>query len=132
MKREIKFRGKVRRAEVSHSSHSDWVKGNYILDSNDVAHILCTHPLRGDKLFEIDPETVGQYTGLKDKNGREIYEGDICTHKFFGEIVVVWSEEDACFACNTLDDVIKDELSYCLADIETVIGNIHNNPELLK
>jgi uncharacterized phage protein (TIGR01671 family) len=81
------------------------------------------------------PETVGQYTGLRDKNSRRIFEDDIlrCTH--CGEIrSVVFDEEMAEFEFNKRDPVENPDGS-CLCvdhrDFE-VIGNIHDNPELVE
>ncbi|MEK5070818.1 YopX family protein [Sporosarcina sp. FSL K6-1508] len=69
-----------------------------------------------------------QYTGLKDKNGREIYEGDILDYKWKVStrdlLIVEWSERDACFLMGGV------RTDYAIAYGE-VIGNIHENPELL-
>ena len=91
-------------------------------------------------VYEVIPETVGQYTGLTDKNGKKIFEGDIvlfedesssivecCTEMRFG--VVEYG--DNCFYITNRIAVAMEELIYGnLLDVE-IIGNIHDNPELL-
>lgn len=89
--------------------------------------------------YEIDPETLCQYTGQKDKNGKCIYDGDIVSfidmystesgyseHNCIGE--VGWSDEECCFyVTNRLSSESWEVLGEC-----EVIGNIFDNPELLK
>ena len=70
--------------------------------------------------------TVMQYTGLKDKNGREIYEGDILQSKSGIVGPVVWDDLSACFGW------MHPELIAIDMDEGEVIGNIYENPELLK
>ena len=74
-----------------------------------------------------------QYTGLTDKNGKEIYEGDIIHFVKDGNAKVLWGKGKAMFCLKWLDCGVEDELDYnviCRGPVE-VIGNIHENPELL-
>lgn len=74
-----------------------------------------------------------QYTGLKDKNGKEIYEGDILRGLTVGNFWVQWKDKSACFGIGDLSENIP--LKYYLEDILNeveVIGNIYENPELLS
>ncbi len=129
MKREIKFRAKDKRT-------GEWCIGELHLSSK-VPHI---HP---DVLssIPIDPDTVGQYTGLKDINGKEIYEGDIIKglDSTKNDIlhVVKWDDQTASFEAYLIPfdkHLHKGPLSQNWLDFfdKEVIGNIFDNPELLK
>ena len=94
---------------------------------------------------DIEKETIGQYTGLKDKNGKEIYEGDIVKVKlykgeeekyfigkveYFGSNFIVDADNNSEYHVYDLDGFGID-YRYNLEDCE-VIGNIYDNPELLE
>ena len=95
--------------------------------------------------FDIEDMILMQYTGLKDKNGKEIYEGDIVLYKdwercyegggndsFINKGVVEYSESNCCFNVTERETIdIEDVLYEGNEDLE-VIGNIYDNPELLK
>ena len=128
--REILFRGK-------RTDNGEWVYGNYCiaekLDKSGVEYFIIEIEAEGSQYYVI-PETVGQYTGLKDKNGKRIFEGDIL--KFADadgrDVYLNVVFEDGAFLMEE-DGVINSDLipSYDCLGVE-VIGNIYDNPELLK
>ena len=121
MAREIKFRAKS-------------LDG--ILEYGDL-HLRCNHPhihnLIGAKIY-IDTNTIGQFTGLHDKNGKEIYEGDILRIKEPSG----HSSYSLVSFCNkgyySIEHGINERViaGFVNNTIMEVIGNIHDNPELLK
>ena len=125
--REVIFRGK-------RTDNGEWIEGYAAMSGG--TFIICDNGLTygGFIVYEVIPETVGQYTGLTDKNGRRIFEGDIVERVSDGERAVIsWLKYSACFGlsfdglCCGFDDY-DDNLP---SDFE-VIGNIHDNPEILK
>ena len=123
--REILFRGKS-------TDTGAWVYGYYCgpfggFDEHEICDIA--DPTCGR--VDVDPETVGQYTGLTDTNGKRIYEGDIVTFKTsvctFKPCVVEYSNAEARFVARIGDR------RYAMTDsfVYEIIGNIHDNPELI-
>lgn len=117
--REILFRGKQR-------DNGEWFYG-------DLIHLNhCVSIRSKDCARSVVPETVGQYTGLTDKNGVKIFEGDLIRSTETGETAIVqWFSEHSAFMiwCKTSNQV--DFLYECEKSIIEVIGNIHDNPELI-
>jgi hypothetical protein len=122
--REILFRGK-------RCDNGEWAYGNYAFSD---AFTQQQHYIFQNKAFDhaVDPDTVGQYTGMKDKNDERIFEGDILRivltdgHE---DGPIVWSDIDARYHFES-----PDGCSYGICewnDLE-VIGNVHDNPELLN
>lgn len=120
--RTIKFRGKS-------INKCEWLFGDLMHDNFGGSYIF---PIEAENLYKenaVIPETVGQYTGLMDKNGKEIYEGDIYRYDNPDSINEVSYCAGGGFAGFDLTPAKHSENR--LLDVE-VIGNIHDNPELLK
>jgi uncharacterized phage protein (TIGR01671 family) len=144
--REILFRGK-------RCDNDEWVQGYYIrADHHWHKHgihkdwIICGASANGGwfalhNKYAVKAETVGQFIGLTDKNGKKIFEGDICRFR-------EWSKGEMCWVgkvhwehqqfmiiggpnkeCETMFELCMSRFSP--ENIE-VIGNIHDNPELLE
>ena len=135
--REIKFRGKNKETgEWAYGYYTKLVEGIRKFDAiiSDIDGELT-------RFYIHHPETIGQYTGLKDKNGKEIYEGDILKtyvetgiDSYWKTCKVVWNKMGGAFIlkARTNDEKSWYSLSKIPAGELEIIGNIYENPELLK
>ena len=131
--REILFRGK-------HTKSSEFVEGSLLVFPNTGrTKILSWNQADLDfDQIEVIPKTVGQYTGLTDKNGKKIFEGDILStengtfsNTGMGHILFYKGMLTSFYGQDALGRDCFDELHTVCSERE-VIGNIHDNPELLK
>lgn len=115
--REILFRGK-------RVDNGEWIEG-YIFQVFDDGFFITDGKCHS---FKVIPETIGQYTGLTDKNGTKIFEGDIVKHPI-GTLIVKFL--NGTFFCSLMED---NYLSFLCSmhNQSEIIGNIHDNPELIK
>ncbi len=133
--REILFRGKRFNDE-----ENEWAYGSYVKQYECDMIYFPTAESDGFDYAHIIPETVGQYTGLTDKNGKKIFEGDIVKYeKYATEIsnnvyVVKYDTELATFIGEKYSQIHVTSFTTFENDSEfiEVIGNIHDNSELLK
>lgn len=146
--REILFRGKAINRDIGYHRTSykngDWVYGLVIKLYNERFELPAEMTnVNGVSGIEVDYKTIGWYTGLTDKNGKKIFEGDIIKYKntdgikFNGVALtvigkVVYNEKNASFAISGKDKIGAKHYDYFPIKNIEVIGNIHDNPELLK
>ena len=171
--REILFKGK-------RTDNGEWLQGYIIVAEKDTPYIIPSkswahaprnsHSIYSSNFYRVDPETVGQYTGLTDKNGTKIFEGDILKQKTTSKFAEVspfewerygvvrfgyhdWGDKNEVgyasegWYIQPLRSVSVNPKNYGVGYIKPglnqcdildeyypmeVIGNIHDNPELLK
>lgn len=132
--KEILFRGKSKSI-----NKGEWIYGSFVEDADLNACCIRDKSL----VYElVDRETVGQYIGLKDKNGNKIFEGDIVSYEdcpasdYYRETIIinrgVIEFLDGAFYVTERETVDMDDLIYNGTMNCEVIGNIHDNPELLE
>lgn len=123
--REILFRGKRK-------DNGDWICGYYcymqILNQSGHEHVIIEVDADGHACA-VDPLTVSQYTGLTDKNGKRVFIGDIVICSAGCQHQVIWEQDCGGMPAVTLSGLLD---GYSWMGDEEVIGNIHDNPELLE
>lgn len=130
MSREILFRGKhIHAMDSNEHLNGRWVHG-YLSDKN----YINDKSLKGE--FLVDENTICQYTGLTDKNGKKIFEGDILRHADETILKTVWNDRKYGFATQCVKgSVLLKDCKWRLWEFESdeveVIGNVFDNPELL-
>lgn len=139
--RDILFRGFYPDKDGKEKAfvNGEWVKGTWVYGDlnrskiSEVDEFSITVDFFESDIYDVESynvfeDTVGQYTGLKDKNGKKIFEGDIIKN-WFDEIgIVKYEQKRAAFVVNNWKNVY---ILWTNNDIE-VIGNIFENPELIK
>lgn len=119
--RKIKFRGYA----VEEMTNSQWLFGFGVMDIDYVDGTIEWHLHTLNGTYEVFPESIGQYTGLKDKDGKEIYEGDILSDETYTNVYGEVYFEDGSFRVNLGNDrpLFEDMQDYELK----VIGNLYEN-----
>lgn len=130
--REILFRGKD-------PESGEWYYGYYVKRNDGDRGSLILEDYFLESYEIVKPETVGQYTGLSDKNGRKIFEGDILLGRFDDLFPMFSTEESRCeVVWHDFGWHIKNSYGIDPADQKwikrhyKVIGNIYDNPELVE
>lgn len=142
--REILFRGKAINRDIgehrTNYKNGDWVYGlvTRLYDERFENLPAQMTDVNGVSGIEVDYETIGQYTGLTDKNGKKIFEGDIVQIKDFSHgCALNYKQPTSKWAVKWYEDTAKFSIDYMKVlnfnfTKSEVIGNIHDNPELLE
>lgn len=127
MNREILFRGKSILTGL-------FIEGNLVIDRNRETFIIWFNHKQKECWTSIYPYSVGQYTGRTDKNGKKIFEGDIVIIDNSLKAVVIWFNGSFRFQDELSSKATSlDEMGVVMRNYDVqVIGNIHDNPELMK
>lgn len=130
--RTIKFRGKSILTD-------EWFYGDLVHSADKKRTAILVNDKDSYDECEVDPETVGQFTGLMDKNGKEIYEGDVIgCHNPRIKHLIFYNEKQGRFMAALNGDIENDFIGLCGLDdsrwtgSKNVIGNVYDNPDILK
>ena len=136
--REILFRAKTKMIVGTYNcgkEDGEWVTGCLYCDTGKWIIRQFEFDRADYVAYEVDPETVCQYTDFKDKDGRKVFENDICEMVYDGEVhtyVVVWDKSELDFkGTNGKENYGRDFEYLPCCDEVFVIGNIFDNPELI-
>lgn len=122
--REILFRGK-------RLDNGEWVEGDLVHSVYKIGDTCVGTYGSSLGMHQVDPSTVGQYTGLLDKNGERIFEGDILLVDGEDGYFKLEFEEDTAQFVMQGDMLVVDFDNFWSYEVE-VIGTVHDNPELLE
>jgi uncharacterized phage protein (TIGR01671 family) len=132
--RETIFRGK-------HIFTKQWLYGSVIIENDGMHSIFYYDKFGCSGSSQIDKNTLGQFTGLTDKNGVKVFDGDIiqgrdtdyldghCISDYLYKAVVIWDENNGKWVASSDDD---DDFDLYDFDFDEVIGNIHDTKNLLE
>ena len=127
MNREIIFRGK-------RTDNGEWIEGDLVhYGSLTSIRVFVSGSFQKPSEYIVDPATVGQFTGLHDKDSKRIFEGDVLRYGLYFSVVVFTKPDDAIcdfYGWGELSPEGIDVLA--TTGICVVFGNIHDNPELLN
>lgn len=128
MKRTILFRGKAKTITPTYEPEGTWVYGFY----NEIDDMSVIE--RKQDFCQVEKDSVGQYTGLMDRNGKRVFEGDIVKYTFddgyFEILLVIWNESSCRF--EFVEKRTKEHIDIYVDKNSEVIGNVTDNVELLK
>jgi uncharacterized phage protein (TIGR01671 family) len=130
--REIVFRGK--RKDTGEWVYGDLFYKDGLVGKEDDHFYILNADMMGISEREVIPDTVGEYTGLKDRKGAKIFEGDVLETFEHGQIRQLWtvSFKEGCFVATLYDSFICKEFTKIALEQIEVIGNIHGKPELAE
>ena len=128
MNRKIKFRGKRK-------DNKKWIHGDLLSFNNE--YEICDHNTIDGSRYDVVPATIGQFTGLYDNGGKEVYEGDIVEFKVIGmDTKKVMERIGVVVFRNGEFIVTRNGVAYIIYSVfnggASVISNIIDNPELIK